>query len=41
MAGGVHPVGPAVLNPASGALAPLFDSSSPYAGVFVVGILPR
>jgi hypothetical protein len=42
LAGGVHPVGPAVLNPTSGVVAPLFDYSSPAnVGVFVVGILPR
>ena len=36
------PFGPAVLNPTSGAVAPLFDYSSPAnVGVFVVGILPR
>jgi hypothetical protein len=36
------PVGPAIFNPSSGVVAPLFDyTSSDGAGVFVVGILPR
>ena len=36
------PVGPAVFNPTSGVVAPLFDYTSPASvGVFVVGILPR
>ena len=36
------PFGPAMFNPASGDVAPLFDYSSPAnVGVFVVGILPR
>jgi hypothetical protein len=39
---GGPPVGPAVLNPRSGVVAPLFDYTSPAnVGVFVVGILPR
>ena len=41
-ANGGPPVGPAVFNPTSGVVAPLFDYSSPAnVGVFVVGILPR
>jgi hypothetical protein len=36
------PFGPAVYDPTSGVVAPLFDYSSPAnVGVFVVGILPR